>query len=68
MNRQVCRSRAKGQAVLEYILLVAMISIVIAMTIRNTTRTIYQYWTGIAVQVAIPCADCSTGPAPPLGP
>lgn len=56
----------KGQAILEYILLVLMIAITMAAVIRSSNRTIYRYWTGLARQVAAPCADCVTPNAPDL--
>jgi hypothetical protein len=49
----------KGQAILEYILLVVMLAVTVAVTIRNTNRTIYQLWTGVAVQVSKGCAHCT---------
>ena len=54
----------KGQAVIEYILLVVMLSVTVAVIIRNTNQTIYRYWTGLARQIAAPCAECGS-PAPP---
>lgn len=54
----------KGQALLEYILLVLMLAITMAVTIRKSNRTIYFFWTGLARSVASPCAGC-TSPAPP---
>jgi len=55
----------KGQAILEYILMVIMLAVTVAVVIRNTNRTIYCFWTGLARQVASPCANCTTpaGPA-----
>ena len=58
--------RRNGQAVIEYILLVVMISVTVAVIIRNTNVTIYRYWTGLARQVAAPCADCSTDTPPDI--
>jgi Flp pilus assembly pilin Flp len=55
----------KGQAILEYLLLVVMLAVTLAVIIRNTNRTIYGVWTGLARQVASPCVDCQTKPAPP---
>lgn len=55
----------QGQAVLEYILLVVMISVTVAVVIRNTNRTIYTFWTGLANQVARPCPDCQSPKNPP---
>jgi len=37
-----------------------------AAVIRSSNRTIYRYWTGLARQVAAPCADCVTPNAPDL--
>lgn len=59
-------NKNKGQAILEYILLVAMLAVSIAIIIRNTNRTIYFLWTGLARQVASPCVDCQTKPGPGL--
>jgi len=56
----------RGQAILEYILLVVMLAFTIAVMIRNTNRTIYAYWTLLARQVALPCPDCKAPPAPEL--
>ena len=58
----------RGQAILEYILMVVMLAVTMAVVIRNTNQTIYCLWTGMALQVSIPCADCSTpgGRAPDL--
>ncbi|MBI1861494.1 MAG: hypothetical protein HYR96_11310 [Deltaproteobacteria bacterium] len=53
-----------GQAIIEYILMVVMLAVTMAVVIRNTNRTIYGLWTGLARQVASPCPDCTT-PAPP---
>jgi Flp pilus assembly pilin Flp len=58
------RKNSRGQAILEYILLVLMIAVTVAVIIRNTNRTIYCFWTGMARQVAKGCADC-TSPAGP---
>ena len=54
----------KGQAFLEYLLMVIMLAVTMAVVIRKTNRTIYFYWTGLARMVSSPCADCKT-PAPP---
>lgn len=53
-----------GQAILEYILLVVMLAVTVAVIIRNTNLQIYLYWTGIARQVSSPCVDCNVPPAP----
>jgi Flp pilus assembly pilin Flp len=58
------RTRAKGQAIIEYILMVIMLAVTMAVVIRNSNRTVYQLWTGLARQVARGCADCTT----PAGP
>lgn len=55
---------SRGQAVIEYILLVVLIAVTVAVVIRNTSLTIYCFWTGFARQVASPCADCETAIAP----
>lgn len=59
-------TRNKGQAILEYILMVVMLAVTIAVVIRNSNRTIYQFWTGLALQVSLPCAECSAPPPPQL--
>jgi len=54
-----------GQAILEYLLLIVMLAVTLAVVIRNTNRTIYRYWTGLANVVSLPCPDCSApNPAP----
>jgi hypothetical protein len=57
-----------GQAILEYILMVVMLAVTVAVVIRNTNQTIYCLWTGLALQVSTACPDCSspTGRAPDL--
>ena len=59
------RRRSQGQAILEYILMVVMLAVTVAVVIRNTNRTIYQFWTGMTLQVSIACPDCSAPEAPP---
>lgn len=54
----------KGQAIVEYILLIVMIAVTVAVSIRNINLQIYNLWTGLARQVAKPCASCDTPPAP----
>jgi Flp pilus assembly pilin Flp len=56
----------RGQAILEYILLVVMLAVTVAVVIRNTNLTIYRYWTGLARQVALPCPDCVSPAAPDM--
>lgn len=58
------RSRRKGQAIIEYILMVIMLAVTMAVVIRNTNRTIYQLWTGLVRQVARGCADCTVEQGP----
>lgn len=60
------RPSNQGQTLLEYILLVLMIAVTVAIIIRNASRTIYFYWTGLARSVASPCVDCQTAPPPDL--
>jgi Flp pilus assembly pilin Flp len=55
----------RGQAILEYILLVVMLAVTLAVVIRNTNRTIYRYWTGLANVIALPCPDCTAPQAAP---
>ncbi len=54
----------RGQAILEYILMVVMLSVTVAVVIRGTNKTIYCFWTGLARQVAKGCADCTTAIGP----
>ncbi len=54
----------KGQAVIEYIMLVVMIAVTVAVAIRNTNVEIYRLWSGLARQVAKPCATCDMPAAP----
>ncbi|MFM8315769.1 MAG: hypothetical protein ACKOA8_15930 [Deltaproteobacteria bacterium] len=56
----------KGQAIVEYIMLVVMIAVTIAVAIRNTNLQIYLMWTGLARQVAKPCANCDAPAAPDI--
>jgi len=60
----VLRKRT-GQAILEYILLVVMISVTVAVIIRNTNLNILRFWTGLANTVAKPCPTCQAPQAPP---
>lgn len=54
----------QGQAIVEYLLLVLMVSITIAVTIRNTNRTIYNIWTALVRQVALPSSEANGKAAP----
>lgn len=58
------RKQRSGQAILEYILLVVMLAVTVAAAIRASNLKIYLFWTGLARQVASPCASCSKQPAP----
>ncbi len=58
------RRSASGQAIIEYILMVVMLAVTMAVVIRNSNRTVYQYWTGLVRQVARGCADCTTKTGP----
>lgn len=61
------RRQPKGQAILEYLLLVVMIAVTVAVVVRNTNQTIYRYWTGMANVVSLPCPDCTSAvPAPDI--
>jgi Flp pilus assembly pilin Flp len=60
------KANKKGQAVIEYIMLVVMIAVTIAVAIRNTNVQIYLLWTSLARQVAKPCATCDTASAPDI--
>jgi hypothetical protein len=46
--------------------MVVMLAVTMAVVIRNTNRTIYRYWTGLARVVALPCPDCDLGAPPDL--
>ena len=50
---------------LEFILLIIMLAITMAVVINNTNFTIYCYWTGLAHVVALPCPGCKANAAPP---
>lgn len=56
--------RRQGQAIIEYILMVVMLAVTMAVVIRNTNRTIYQLWTGLVRQVARGCPDCTVQEGP----
>ncbi len=43
-----------------------MIAVTIAVTVRASNVTIFQFWTGLARIVQMPCPDCTTAPAPTL--
>jgi len=55
----------KGQTLLEYILLVLMIAVTVAILIRNTNVRILEFWTGLANMVARPCPTCENPQPPP---
>ncbi len=59
------KKRTSGQAVIEYVLLVVMLAVTFAVVIRNTNRTIYRFWTGLANVIALPCPDCPSPVKPP---
>jgi Flp pilus assembly pilin Flp len=61
----MAKSAPKGQTLLEYILLVLMISVTVAVILRNTNQTILQFWTGLANTVAKPCPTCQAPQRPP---
>lgn len=58
--------KQKGQAVIEYLLVIVVISVIIAVIIRNSNQFIYRFWTGLTRQVSSPCADCEAPSAPDL--
>ena len=58
------RRHRSGQAVLEYILMVIMLAVTMAIVIRGTNRNIYCLWTGLARQIAAPCPNCTTAEGP----
>ena len=57
-------SKNRGQAIIEYILLVLMLAVTFAVVIRNTNLQIYRFWTGLTSQVAAPCVNCKVKPPP----
>ena len=60
------RRANSGQAVLEYILLIVMIAVTMAVTIRASNINIYRFWTGLARMVAMPCPECVSDAPPDL--
>lgn len=46
--------------------MVIMLAVTVAVVIRNSNRTIYLFWTGLARQIAIPCPDCTAPAAPDI--
>lgn len=59
------RRNQKGQAFVEYILLVLMLAVTVAVIIRNTNYNILRFWTGLANVVSKPCPNCNSPQAPP---
>jgi len=53
------RKRTRGQAIIEYILMVIMLAVTMAVVIRNSSLTVYRLWTGLVRQVASGCIDCT---------
>lgn len=45
--------------------MVVMLAVTMAVVIRNTNRTIYRYWTGLANVVSLGCPDCAAPETPP---
>ncbi len=62
--RRRSRPRHSGQAILEYILMVVMLSVTIAVVVRNSTLNLYCLWTGLTRVIASPCAHCKSPPGP----
>ena len=58
------RKKSKGQAILEYILLIVMVATTVAVAIRNLNINIYRLWTGLTRQVSSPCSGCAIPDAP----
>jgi len=58
------RRRPKGQAILEYILMVVMLAVTIAVVIRNSNLNLYCFWTGLVRVIATPCPHCKSPAAP----
>jgi len=58
------RRKNKGQAMLEYILLIVLVATTVAVAIRNLNINIYRLWTGLTRQVASPCVSCTIPDAP----
>ena len=59
MGKRVKRGR-RGQAIVEYILMVIMLAVTIAVVIRNANLNVYCFWTGIARVIASPCPHCKS--------
>jgi len=55
----------KGQTLVEYILLVLVISVTVAVIIRNSNGRILELWTALASAIARPCANCADPQPPP---
>ena len=58
------KQKRRGQAIIEYLLMVIMLAVTVAVAIRGSNRTIYQLWTGLVRQVAKGCPDCDAPDAP----
>ncbi len=56
--------KRSGQAILEYILMVVMLAVTMAVIIRSSNQNIYCLWTGLARQIAAPCPECTTAAGP----
>lgn len=56
----------KGQAIIEYLLMIIMLAVTIAVAIRASNATIYNAWTGLTRQIAAPCNSCTTEIGPEL--
>ncbi len=60
------KSQRRGQAIIEYVLVTAMVAAIIAVIIRGSTVVLYQFWSGITTTVAAPCSDCNLVRPPEL--
>lgn len=60
------RSGRRGQAIIEYVLVTAMVAAIIAVVIRGSTVVLYDFWSALATTIAAPCAECNLVRPPPL--
>lgn len=60
------KNRRTAQAIIEYVLVTAMIAAIIAVIIRGSTVVLYQFWSGLTTTIAAPCADCNLVRPPEL--
>jgi Flp pilus assembly pilin Flp len=56
----------RGQAIIEYVLVAAMVAAIIAVIIRGSTVVLYDFWSGLTSTVASPCPECTLQRPPQL--